>query len=42
MAGYATPTSFAGHPSASYKPNRQLTKNGITYWGWPLIVNRID
>ncbi len=24
MAGSATPTSFAGHPSASYKPNRQL------------------
>jgi hypothetical protein len=25
LAGCAPPTSFAGHPSASYKPNRQIT-----------------
>jgi hypothetical protein len=25
LAGWATQTTFAGHPSASYKPNRQIT-----------------
>ena len=24
VTGSATPTSFAGHPNASYKPNRKL------------------